>query len=143
MTDEAKPSMTLPKRRDALVLRVYQAEEDLRELAESLGVDLRALAKLALDPQVVQALRGLRELAESQSQLILSRCRMTAAAKLVELAGQNDDGELARKASVDLLKLDLLPKPDPHDEKPDAEPRRISPTKVLEALERIGRDDPA
>ncbi len=142
MSHEDAPALTAAQLRDALVFRVYRADEDLRQLADSLGINLQKLAKLAIDPKVACTLRGLRELAESQSQLILSRCRMTAAAKLVELAGQSEDGELARKASVDLLKLELLPRSNtPVEPTSAASKPRVSQTKILEALERMGRDE--
>jgi hypothetical protein len=92
-----------------LLRKVYEAREDPRELAESMGLSLAELAAWAGAPGTVAALKGLRALADMQTQLILSRYRLTAAAKLLALADQEDSGELARKACVDLLKLDLMP----------------------------------
>jgi hypothetical protein len=70
-----------------------------------------------------------------QTQLILSRYRLSAAAKLLELA--QGDGELARKACVDLLRLELLPAAS-HD---TTQTPAVDPQHVMNALERLGADD--
>ena len=96
-----------PESSDLLPL-LYAAESDLAELAEQLGLSLEELAMLAGRADTVRELLGLRRLADVRTQLLLSRYRTHAAARLVGLASQDDDDELARKACVDLLKLDLL-----------------------------------
>ena len=138
---EPGPAVRPRRKTDQLVLLVYQADRDLRELAEAMNLSLKQLAALAADEQVARTLGGLRELAEMQSRLIVSRCRVTAAARLVELAGQTDDGELARKASVDLLKLDPLPAEPSPGAMPDGPSAPLDEAKLLAALEKMNRDD--
>lgn len=95
------------EREAALLLRIYEAECDPQELAESAEMSLEELSRWAGRERTVRALRGLRLVADMQVQLLVSRYRLNAAAKLVSLSGQKENLELARKASVDLLKADL------------------------------------
>ena len=92
--------------RERLLERVYAADADLGELAEGLGVGLLELGRMASDGALVEAVNGLGALAELRSRLLVARYRVSAAARLVSLAGQEENGELARKAAVDLLKLE-------------------------------------
>lgn len=93
---------------ERLLARVYEAGSDLQDVADEFGMTLGELAEWSDGEGVGRTLRGLYELADTQSQLILSRYRVTVAAKLVRLANQEEDAELSRKACIDLLKLNLL-----------------------------------
>lgn len=88
--------------------RMLHAEGDVETLSGMLGVSLEDLSRWAGQDDTQEVLQGLRLLAEMQAQLILSRYRVTAAARLVGLASQRDDDELARKACCEILKLELL-----------------------------------
>ena len=124
-------------REAALLLRVYEAKEDPRGVAEGFGMTLEELALWAGRERTMRALRGLRLVADMQTQLILSRYRLTAAAKLVQLAGQDESAETARRACVDLLKAELsFPEGEVGDAGEVADPRE-----VLEALGRMGEGD--
>jgi hypothetical protein len=116
---------------------------DIEALAGSMKMTLEELAEWAAMQRTVRTLASLRDLAEMQSRLIVSRYRVTAAAKLAALAGQSDDAELARKAAVDLLKLEageaVRGKNRSTDEESSSEP--IDQAAVLAALERLGNDD--
>ena len=124
---------------EQLLSRVYEAEEDPRAMADSLGLSLRELAAWADRPGNAAVLGGLRRLGDTQTQLILSRYRRTAAAKLLALANQEDDAELARKACVDLLKLELIPA-DAAPREGDEPDEPIDEASVIGALEAIGRE---
>lgn len=122
--------------REALLRAVYEAERDPRGVAEAFGLTLEELAQWAGRERTMRALRGLRLVADMQTQLILSRYRLTAAAKLVQLAGQDDSGELARKACVDLLKTELsFPGT---DATADGEGGEVDEAKVLAVLRELG-----
>ncbi len=124
MTDDAQ-----------LLEKVYEAQLAPRELAAACGMTLGEVAAWSARPGSAAALRGLRLLCDMQTQLILSRYRLHAAAKLLEIA--QGEGETARKACVDLLKLELLPAAEAGE---DAAPL-VDGQAVIAALERLGAED--
>ncbi|MEX2672545.1 MAG: hypothetical protein WD294_10585 [Phycisphaeraceae bacterium] len=126
-------------RQARLLMRIYEAEQDPRSVAEGFDMTLEELAKWAGQQRTMHALKGLRLVADMQTQLILSRYRLTAAARLVQLANQDDSGELARKACVDLLKTELTFTTTETEEPTKADAPPISETQVLKALEELGR----
>jgi len=130
-----------PHSTDLLPL-LYAAESDLADLAEQLGLSLGELALLGGRADTVRELLGLRRLADVRTQLLLSRYRTHAAARLVGLANQNEDDELARKACVDLLKLDLLDKLDESslDDPPAAPLADFDPEAILAALRDLAEE---
>lgn len=94
---------------DRLTTAVYDAQVDLRELAQSEKLTLTGLAGWANDPMTILALEGLCRLNDARAQLLVSRYRTLAAARLFDLAKETEGGELARKACVDLLRVSLVP----------------------------------
>lgn len=81
---------------------------DILALGEEHGLDERELSQWIEDPHNVRCIVSLCTLADLQTQLTLSRCRSVAASRLAQIAGdENEKSETARRASVDLLKLDL------------------------------------
>lgn len=70
---------------------------------------LAALASWGNEQLTIDALEGLCRLNDTRAQLLVTRYRTLAAAKLFELAQQEAGGETARKACVDLLKVSLVP----------------------------------
>ena len=125
----------------ALLMRIYEADADPKALAEAQGLSLLELAHSAADPAMRRALHGLRLLADLQAQLLVSRYRVMAAARLVALANTEDGGEVARKACVDLLKLNLI-EGDGAEPTGDAAPAApaVDPDAVLAMLEQVGRE---
>lgn len=121
-----------------LLEKVYEAERDPRVLAEENGWSLRELAAWAGKDQTRSALAALRTLADTQTQLILSRYRLSAAAKLVSLATQEEDAELARKAAVDLLKLNLVPGMEELGASAGEPAERVDERRVEKALAALG-----
>ena len=127
-------------KRRRIVQMVYDGGADAEQLAKSMKVSLERLAEWALDDRMQSTLRGLRTLADMQTQMILSRYRLTAAARLVKMAGQEEGSELSRKACVDLLRMNLLDDcPAADDDLPPMTP--VSEQKVLEALRKLGEDE--
>lgn len=128
--------------------RLLEGESDVQALAKAVGVSVEKLAGWAERPEARRRLSGLRWLADMQAQMILSRYRVTAAARLVQLAGQQEDAELARKACVELLKADLAGRagrdtgePDRNAGDPaDSAPSAKEQANVLKALEQLGAD---
>lgn len=98
------------KRRQALIRDIFNAEHDVVALAQAHGLSPDDLAQWAQIAENRQCLTGLCALADIQTQLLLSRYRLLAASRLIRLATQDDaaaSADVARKACVDLLRLDL------------------------------------
>ncbi|MEX0652666.1 MAG: hypothetical protein WD534_03545 [Phycisphaeraceae bacterium] len=98
------------KRRAALLRDIFNAEHDVVGLAEAHGLTPERLATWAGESDNQACLAGLCVLADYQTQLLLSRYRLLAANRLIRLATQEEEGtgaDVARRACVDLLKLDL------------------------------------
>lgn len=126
-------------RRRRIVQMVYDGGADAEQLAKSMKVSLERLAEWAMDDRMQSTLRGLRILADMQTQMILSRYRLTAAARLAKMADQEEGSELSRKACVDLLRMNLLEDgPATDDDLPPMTP--VNEQKVLEALRTLGED---
>ncbi len=96
-----------PRRPKALLEAVFSGGVELEKLPDALNIKLEQLADRACDERLLARLRSLRVLADIQTQMLISRWRLSAAARLIALATQEENGELSRKASVDLLRLDL------------------------------------
>jgi len=90
-----------------LIEDILTARHDVLELARAHDMTPAALADWASDLGNQRLLRGLCELADLQTQVLLSRYRLVAASRLIRLATQEGEGESARRACVDLLKVDL------------------------------------
>lgn len=98
------------KRRESLIQDIFNAEHDVVALAHTHGLSPDELASWASSAENQQCLTGLCVLADIQTQLLLSRYRLLAATRLIRLATQEDESasaDVARKACVDLLRLDL------------------------------------
>lgn len=100
------------KRRAALIRDLINANFDLTSLHEKYALSPDNLSQWIQEEKNHRCLAGLCVLADLQTQLLLSRYRLLAAGKLIELAtGPPEDSkagvESARRACVDLLKLDL------------------------------------
>ena len=96
-----------PERPRSLIEDLIAAQHDLLSLAREHGLDFQALSAWANDPANAACLRGLCLLADMQAQLLVSRYRVHAASRLIRLTGDESPDDLARRACVDLLKLDL------------------------------------
>ena len=93
-----------------LVEDMLDAKHDLKELARKYQLQLTQLSEWGAAEDNAQTLAGLCYLADMQTQLMLSRYRLLAADRLVQLASGEDEqvtAEVSRKACVDLLRLDL------------------------------------
>lgn len=123
-----------------LLMRIYEADADPKALAEAQGLSLLELARSAADPAMREALHGLRLLADLQTQLLVSRYRVMAAARLVAMANTEDGGEVARKACIDILKLNLIKHDPPTPNSGEADGvAPIDQQQVLAMLEKVGK----
>ena len=94
----------------ALIRDIFNAEHDVVALASAHELTPDDLAAWAGQATTQRCLSGLCVLADMQTQLLLSRYRLLAATRLINLAtaeGEAASDDQARRACVDLLKLDL------------------------------------
>lgn len=147
MADDSATSRWTPARRRLLLEALCQADDDVPAIVRSLEIRLPDLAALADDAQLHAAMDMAERLYAFRSAQYLRRYQVHAVTRLIQLANQDDDAELARKASVELLKADF----DPHvgrwrgnrgDTSACAdEAASLDTQAVLDALERLGADD--
>lgn len=98
------------KRRASLIRDILSSEHDVVQLAAAHQLSPDELAQWVGVAENHQCLTGLCVLADLQTQVLLSRYRLLAATRLIRLATQEDEqasADVARRACVDLLKLDL------------------------------------
>jgi hypothetical protein len=95
---------------EALLLDLARAEHDILSFAKAHALSLDELVAWATEAKTRRTLAGLCVLADTQTQLLLSRYRLIAATRLIGQATAEDDTlspEQVRKACVDLLKTEL------------------------------------
>ncbi|MFG0253194.1 MAG: hypothetical protein ACF8NJ_10005 [Phycisphaerales bacterium JB038] len=95
-----------------LLRQVLRGEHDLEELCDGQGLTLEQLAGWAEQARTRGTLAALRRLADLRTQLMISRYRAHAAARLIELTGGEESLETARKACVDLLRVNVADRED-------------------------------
>ncbi len=124
------------------MLALYEAQQDLAELARNEKLTLTRLAGWANDATTIASLDGLCRLNDVRAQLLVSRYRTLAAARLFELAKDESAGELARKACVDLLKVCLIPLTGGEGAgvSTDALPSVVNESAVRRLLSELGRE---
>ncbi len=96
--------------RQRLIGDIIAAQQDPVMLGEKHGLDADDLAAWIAEPENQRTLSGLCLLADLQTQVLLSRYRLLAAGRLIRLAtedGPDGGRDVARRACVDLLKMDL------------------------------------
>ena len=101
---------TNDKARDGLITDIVAALHDPTELSKAHNLSLDDLAVWISDPINRRALHGVCVLSDLQAQVLLSRYRLHAAGRLIKLATEDEPGmsrDVARRACVDLLKMDL------------------------------------
>jgi len=112
MTKPKTSRQVPPSKRDVLIRDLVSGERDLLTLAQDHQLKPDALADWVNDADNRRCLSGLCVLADLQTQVLLSRYRLLAASRLIRMATSDagDDQkalDVARRACVDLLKLDL------------------------------------
>lgn len=98
------------KERRDLISDIVAALHNPIELCQSHGLSLDDLASWISDPTNRQTLGGICVLSDLQAQVLLSRYRLHAAGRLIKLATADSPDvsrDVARRACVDLLKMDL------------------------------------
>ena len=127
--------------RQQLLELLAQGHTDLNTLCEQMDMPAAKIGALLQDAQAMRQVHGLRLLMDCQTQMIVSRYRVAAAARLVALSNQQEDPELARKASVDLLKMNLMPG-EPNAAADDTPKVKMPSTRaVVGALEKLGKPE--
>ncbi len=106
------PRRISAKKRAALIRDLIHAELDLTTLHSEYGLSPDSLSQWVQDETNHRCLTGLCVLADIQTQLLLSRYRLIAAGRLIDMATNppqdNKSGlDTSRRACVDLLKLEL------------------------------------
>lgn len=122
------------------LLASLHAGSDLVRAAKSCGLTLRETARWSATREGAETIASLQSLAEARSSLVVSRAKADAARALVTLARDQEAKETARKACVDLLRLEVVslgrdPVGDEGILDPDDE------RAWLTALERLGRTE--
>lgn len=96
-------------RRD-LIADIVSALHGPIELSQTHDLSLEDLALWVADPKNQRTLSGICVLSDLQAQVLLSRYRLHAAGRLIKLATEDSpevSRDVARRACVDLLKMDL------------------------------------
>ncbi len=91
----------------ALIGDIISSQRDVIELAAAHELKPEDLALWISEPDNHRKLAGLCVLADLQTQLLLSRYRSLAASRLFRLATEEGEGDVARRACMDLLRADL------------------------------------
>jgi hypothetical protein len=129
-----------PQALESLIALIFDAQHPSPELAARANLSLSELSRWAAEPSNARLLEGLVRLEDVRAQIVLSRYRAGAAVRLIEIGTQGQPSELARKACVDLLKLNM-PEAFARARDPDAPPPAPDPEAILAAFERIGNMD--
>lgn len=96
------------RKRGQVLRQLLEADVDVESLERTLGMRLEMLATWALEEQTHAQVEGLLRWLDMQTQMMIGRYRIAAAARLYELASQSDNPETARRAATELLKTDLM-----------------------------------
>ncbi len=121
-----------------LVDSLAEADVTPAKIADDLHVSMEQLASVALDDRTIRTLQGIARLADVQAQMLLSRYRVNAAMHLITIASAGEATEIARKACVDLLNMNLkVFEPDENNRDSDLAPAP-SEEAILDALEQLG-----
>lgn len=95
---------------DRVLEAIHDSHADLIGLASRLGLSLNELGLWMTDRQNSAKVDGLLRLEDARLQMMLNHYRRAAAANLVRIANAPEPGELARKACVDILRMEIGPR---------------------------------
>ena len=95
------------KKGKQIIEDIINARHDMVALGELHELDPQALSAWITEPANHRCLASLCVLADLQTQLLLSRYRTVAATRLIKLATEEGQGDVARRACMDLLRADL------------------------------------
>lgn len=141
--------MTAPRRlrknskamTEQLIEQMLKGDRAPAEIAIGVGMTLTDLSDWARDDVNARTLEGLARLADLRAQMLLSEYRAAAAVRLIEIATDKEQVEPSRKACVDLLRADLgVFKPSDIADS-DTPPPVPDERAILDALERLGREE--
>lgn len=132
------------RRREALLADLATGDDAPEAVAERHGMTLRDLAHWATRAPTIEFMRRVRRLTEERASLAIGRARLGAAHALRRLAEDAEHPETARKACVDLLKLDPAPPPVPPQAGPAPTERdEAGVRRLLDRLDALDADGSA
>jgi hypothetical protein len=146
MTQKRMSNRLTKARADQAMELLLTGDKTLPQIAQELGVPLRAIAEWATDPTTIRRAFGFSLLNDVRLALFLGTMRPSASMRLFKLTEEpkdKDERETARKACVDLLKLDLGAKPRQMIEDAgaalpaNASPRPLRPEDVMHSFQRL------
>ncbi len=105
----AKSSRRTAQAAAAIIEDMARGDQSPLQIAQRHGMSLAQLIRWASTPTTAQQLARVRRLADERAALAVSSARVAAAHALRELALDTEHPETARRACVDLLKLDTRP----------------------------------
>lgn len=130
------------EREPMLVRGVVESDSTLSELAQEFEMPACEVAQWLTRPQTLRVVQGHALLLDIRAQMLVSRFRASAAAKLISIATSAEPSELSRRACVDLLNADLGLFAALHDPKvPPPPPPMPNADTIAEAMERLGAED--
>jgi hypothetical protein len=75
------------------------------EIADKMAISQAEVAELMEDPQILRQLKAMRQMDRWRERLMSDRWRTTAIWRLSQMAEREEHAETARRACVDLLKV--------------------------------------
>ena len=124
-----------------LIQQLLKGEHAPAEIATEVGMTLAELSDWTRDDANARTLEGLARLADLRAQMLLSEYRAAAAVRLIEIATDKEQVEPSRKACVDLLPADLGVFKPSDIANSDTPPPAPDERAILDALERLGREE--
>jgi hypothetical protein len=135
--------MLPPERLSQLLSELADGDRTPADLASRFGISEEALFEHALSDSVRRHLASRAQLRELRAQMLLSRFRANVVLQLVTIATAETPTELARRACVDLLTLQLGSHERRGASREDAADAPLpAPTEeaILKALEALGAE---
>ncbi|MCA9306752.1 MAG: hypothetical protein R3B46_14415 [Phycisphaerales bacterium] len=145
MTSRTAPSRLPVRETEALLEDLARGDQSPGQIAKRHNMTVAQLTRWATSPSAAERIENARRLANERAALAVAVARVAAASALHRWALNTEHPETARRACVDLLKLDQHP---PADEPaPQPEPADLSAESreaIRAALEHIeSRTTPA
>jgi hypothetical protein len=147
MTRKSAKNKLSKVRSDLALEMLLQGEKTLAQIAEALDVPLRTIADWAMNPLTCRRAFSFSRLHTARAAVFANSLKSNATVSLYAMAKSEDGGETARKACVDLLKLDLSkqgrdePQGEGTSEATGPSPRPMRPEDVMLAMQMVSTLD--
>lgn len=119
---KARSSRAGARESAAIIDELARGDHSPAQIAQRHGMTLDQLTRWAARPTTARRLANVRRLADERAALAVSAARVAAAHALRELALSAENPETARRACVDLLKLDTNPTSAHENNPPETSP---------------------